>query len=278
MRTLIVRRTGGLGDALMTLPAIRSYVEENGGELDYAVHESLLGFVERPYIDHVLDARFAVLKGYDRVYDLTPVAVSYELPGTISLNRIDIYAKALGVQPTDWIPDYQVDEVSRRWAQKYITNVPLVVIAPEADDRFRMLPDSTLERLLLWLNEIPVRIVVGRKEDMSLERLAALIEIADVFVGPDSGPQHIAAALNVPSVVWMGAIPVEARLSRYPTHIGVAPPKPCLGWHKTQCRTRCCMEEIGIEQLILAISQQLNLHYSESGAERCLKRRTTSTY
>lgn len=37
-----------------------------------------------------------------------------------------------------------------------------------------------------------------------LRRLAFLLSAADVFVGPDSGPLHIAVALGTPSVALMG--------------------------------------------------------------------------
>jgi ADP-heptose:LPS heptosyltransferase len=38
----------------------------------------------------------------------------------------------------------------------------------------------------------------------SLEELIAVIAAADIFVGPDSGPAHIAAAARTPAVVIYG--------------------------------------------------------------------------
>ncbi|MGH2669848.1 MAG: glycosyltransferase family 9 protein, partial [bacterium] len=40
--------------------------------------------------------------------------------------------------------------------------------------------------------------------DLPLRRLAALLEAARVFVGNDSGPSHLAAALGCPTLVLFG--------------------------------------------------------------------------
>ncbi len=82
----------------------------------------------------------------------------------------------------------------------------------------------------------------------SVRELAAVIEQVDVFVSVDSGPAHMAAALNTPLVVlWGPAIleqvqPIGDRVTvvRHPVYCA-----PCYGTPMMkQCRRNICMEAI----------------------------------
>lgn len=91
----------------------------------------------------------------------------------------------------------------------------------------------------------------------TLGQLAALMKYADVFLGNDSGPMHLAAAARIPSVVIFG-----------PTIISKWAPKEnctviqkgyactgCVSWHP---RARClhgrkCMELVTVEEVVSAL-------------------------
>ncbi|HLX48089.1 MAG TPA: glycosyltransferase family 9 protein [Streptosporangiaceae bacterium] len=65
---------------------------------------------------------------------------------------------------------------------------------------------------------VPVEICAGE----SLSRLASVIEQADVLVGNDSAPAHVAAALGIPSVVLYGPGVTEFLWTRvYRRHHGI---------------------------------------------------------
>jgi len=90
----------------------------------------------------------------------------------------------------------------------------------------------------------------------TVREMAALIQQCDLFVGPDSGPMHLAGALGVPSVVVFGAIPPQARINHYPTHKAVVlEGLRCLGcWYeqcpiKYRCMTALPGDIVGIEAL-----------------------------
>lgn len=79
----------------------------------------------------------------------------------------------------------------------------------------------------------------------SLEELAAVVAAADIYVGPCSGPMHIAAAAGVRGVVIYGGYE-RASLSCYPGHIALTMQPPCSPcWLVTPCPYQLkCLEGI----------------------------------
>ncbi len=77
--------------------------------------------------------------------------------------------------------------------------------------------------------------------ELTLEELVGVISFVDVFVGNDSGPSHIAAALDVPSVTIFG--PTHPALGfvprgRFAEYIFAdAPCSPCTLHGEGKCRT-----------------------------------------
>jgi len=103
---------------------------------------------------------------------------------------------------------------------------PLWILHVGAGNRFRYWGTDHLVRLVRLLGEIPgARVaLIGGPEDkaaaaailekapgtlsyvgaLGLAGTAGLIREAAVFIGPDSGPMHIAAAVGTPIVAWFG--------------------------------------------------------------------------
>ena len=103
---------------------------------------------------------------------------------------------------------------------------PYIVLHIGAGNRFRYWGTDNLVRLVRLLGETPgTRVaLIGGAEDKAAEAeilgrapgtlsyvgaldlagTAELIRQATVFVGPDSGPMHIAAAVGTPIVAWFG--------------------------------------------------------------------------
>ncbi len=103
---------------------------------------------------------------------------------------------------------------------------PMIVLHIGAGNRFRYWGTDNLVRLVRLLGEAEgTRVaLIGGAEDKAAEAeilgrvpgtlsyvgaldlagTAALIRQATVFVGPDSGPMHIAAAVGTPIVAWFG--------------------------------------------------------------------------
>ena len=136
-------------------------------------------------------------------------------------NHVNL-VRALGVEVGD-IPGLVLPK-----GQVLTFNIPpsLLVLHIGAGNRFRYWGTDNLVRLVRLLGEIPgARVaLIGGAEDKAAETevlekapgtlsyvgkldlagTAELIRRAAVFVGPDSGPMHIAAAAGTPIVAWFG--------------------------------------------------------------------------
>lgn len=112
-----------------------------------------------------------------------------------------------------------------------------------------------------------VRNLVGRT-DLSFRQTAAIAEVCDVLVTPDSSFLHLGAHLGVPTVALFGSFPGELRASYYPK-VKVLQAQgtcaPCFhhgaGWPKkgpcnltNQCEVLAC---ISAEEVISAVETML---------------------
>lgn len=93
----------------------------------------------------------------------------------------------------------------------------------------------------------------------NLEELLAIVAAGDLYVGPVSGPSHIAAAVGCPSVVICGGYESHQNAC-YPNSIILydAPQcSPC--WLRTPCPySKKCLTSITIDLVEKAIMQALN--------------------
>jgi ADP-heptose:LPS heptosyltransferase len=79
----------------------------------------------------------------------------------------------------------------------------------------------------------------------SIEALVAAIAAADLYVGPMSGPAHIAAAAGTPGVIIYGGYEPPA-YTEYPDRVGLATAVDCSPcWLATPCPyDRKCLRAI----------------------------------
>jgi len=104
-------------------------------------------------------------------------------------------------------------------------------------------------------NGVPMANLAGQT---TVRELAAVIERLDVFVSVDSGPAHLAAALEVPLVVlWGPAIVDQVRpLSSKSPVLLLRHAPPCAPCYETPlmrtCRRNVCMEAITPEEVAAA--------------------------
>lgn len=78
-----------------------------------------------------------------------------------------------------------------KWLRQGLV-VPVILTLGPADDRIRVLAQE--------LKALGVRVIEG----LRLQELSALLSLAGVFVGSDSGVSHLAAAVGTPTVVVFG--------------------------------------------------------------------------
>ncbi len=148
-------------------------------------------------------------------------------------NHINL-VKALGLNPLSSPPmslppskKSELDKIQRVLQENALENTKIIVLHISAGNAFRDWGTERLVRLIGLLSQTSrVRIIlVGSSEDLQAEQeiteaceaslismvnrlnlweLRDLISVASLFVGPDSGPMHIAATTNTPIVAYFG--------------------------------------------------------------------------
>jgi lipopolysaccharide heptosyltransferase II len=107
-----------------------------------------------------------------------------------------------------------------------------------------------------------VRDLVGRT---SLRQLVALTRRARLFVGCDTGPMHIAAALETPVVALFGPADPARTGPWGQAHRVVRVPPPCAPCNRRTCNQprHACMEDISVER-VLAVAREALLFPARS--------------
>lgn len=285
----VVRKVGGIGDVLMILPSLRQIKSEFPHiRLTFALDRHRTAndnyyslCANLPFIDNIVDARYVNHSNYKYVADVSAVCIRYERSDLPAVNRIDLFAQHLGVQKiANKIPQYIVEGTEAHWASEALmplraAEVRLVALHTASMDGKRCWPKERYLELVEACAGLPIHFVVFDYNNVfnnwdkfdnvtnfsntNIREMAALIGQCDLFVGPDSGPMHIAAAVRTPAIVLFGSIPPEARINYYPTHVAITSDSvSCLGCWYSPCRIQLkCMKDITAIHVRLKIQEYL---------------------
>ena len=287
----IIRSVGGIGDVLMMTPGIRALKEQNPNlEITVAVDmhttwdKSYREMLKNaPFIDHLIDARYVNRNKFTKVVDISSVCIAFEKKELRVNNRIDLFARALGVKSLkDTLPFYRVETDERSWASQVLKDrkcfgKTIVGFNPESNDSkrswsrqevFRFIDllskqkNQTKVILFDFANSYPefssLDFVINASKT-TVRQMAALIERCNIFVTPDTGPMHIAGALGVPSVCLFGSIPPQARINHYPSHVAITSESlDCLGCWYSPCQINTqCMKDIKAEKVYKLVLERM---------------------
>ena len=101
----------------------------------------------------------------------------------------------------------------------------------------------------------PALILAGRT---TLGELMGLISKCDLLITNDSGPMHLAAALNVPQLAIFGSTSEVATGPLSPNAVVIKHPVPCNPCFLRECPTDfCCMTGITVEMVLGAAREKL---------------------
>jgi hypothetical protein len=162
-------------------------------------------------------------RGYQAVYWF-----SYE--HAPSLHPIDGYALSVGMVPLDRRLRWSVDPAMRHAAALLLQEVasPLIGFSPVSEHALRTLPlplvqsivDQVRERfggtvVVTGKSPLPVAGCLDLSGQLAgMEELAAVMSHCDAWMTVDSGPFHLAQALDLPVVGFFGCTLPELRVTR----------------------------------------------------------------
>jgi len=271
----VIRKVGGIGDVLMLTPTLREVKRRwPACELTFAIdmHTTGGGVYEQlvrncPFVDHLIDARYVLRGKYDMTWDASAVCLRYERKGLPAINRIDLFARAAGIGSlANRLPFYQVEEQEQQWAKIKHCHVRTVFLHTASNEDKRCWPIEHCLELVRACQDMPVRFLVmdfnGKYQGWnkepnctdvsrcSVREMAALIQQAEVFIGPDSGPMHMAGALCCRSIVLFGSIPPAARINHYPSHQAITSNAACAPCWYNKCPYDVkCMKDITVQMV-----------------------------
>ncbi len=103
--------------------------------------------------------------------------------------------------------------------------------------------------------------IVPIMEPLELGQLAAVLELASVFVCHDSAPMHIAAAMQTPTVAIFGPSKSEETAPYTPRSVVVEKNVPCrASCDEGRCRHReyhACMRQVTVADVLTAVNRLL---------------------
>lgn len=108
----------------------------------------------------------------------------------------------------------------------------------------------------------PVINLAGRT---SLKELAAVVQKSHLFIGGDTGPLHIAAAVGTPTISLFGPTDPRIYAPLGKKHMAIVTDVVCRNCHKRTCKNFICMDRIRPEEVCVAAQKML---YNESFLSR----------
>lgn len=221
-----MRRTAAVGDTLAAT-CVASKLVESGYKVRWQCHPDLHAMIRRvPVVVAVEEPTTRPHVNLDMAYESHPHRrkVSFsEIFMAVAGDQLTPRGVIIG-GPTNCAPVLQVNDVEREQAAVKFREHPRpwIVFAARSNSHFnRTIHDGTLSHVAretkgtcFWVaNHAPAPGGFVDLEIRSIDSLILAISAADLFVGPDTGPMHIAAALKVPVIALEQASSPELHLS-----------------------------------------------------------------
>lgn len=182
------------------------------------------------------------------------------------------------------LPADSLRKMERLLVENGICGHPLVVIHPMAEwptklwpgERFASLAESLgkkrgasvvftgsredekpVQEILRQIN--PSQKVLTLAGQTGLKELAGLFSLSDLVVSTDTGPMHLAAAVNAPLIAIFGPT-APWRTGPYGNgHVILRKPLGCSPCFKKKCESMECMNSLSVEEVLKAAEKKLRI-------------------
>lgn len=250
-KTIVFKRGRGLGDVLLMTPVLRKFKKENPNTIiTFACDFIFLDVLKYlPYIDRIItQPQFGSNKdkcwiqesdGSQTFQDYWVNCDGIELLEQTTIatyHRSDIFAQGAGILLLDGERnlDYLVTEEENAWAKDFLAQKGVAYgdkvlgMAVRSTARNRNMDANRFHKIADLANQNGWKIIVFDHDGQfgweapgvinmtgktTIRQMGALISRCTMFFGPDSGAWHLASALNVPNVVYFGAINWKLRVT-----------------------------------------------------------------
>ena len=282
---LVRRETSGLGDLLMTTPAISALkARYPDKEIHVACQKNTWPVLQNnPNIDQILDVSDNFnYKRYFMVIDISSPCARYESTRVaagkaVQKSRVEIFAEAMGVRNliTSLKPTYNVTEEEAKWAKDFLkqTTNPgqlKIAVGVSSAELYRNWPEENYQALFNMLKDRFELIVLDHSRKhmytgivdacgFPLRKAIAVLSQCDGLITVDTSLLHFAAALEVPTVAIFGPIDYKPRCKGYNNITVIKSELPCIPcWRNSQiaCQrkgmVKCyseCIEKISPKEI-----------------------------
>lgn len=273
---VLITRGLGLGDILLSLPAVRTLKEQFPDvEIWYRCQEEYKRiFWNNPFVTKTVDLGEAYdYAPFDLLLDWQYAVESH--PEQAKVLRTDLFADIMGLKV---VSSYEMPlEVKPEEREKMLGMLPeqrgpLVAIHTEGANFRRMISAGKVGKIMQALVKQGLTpmclhhtynahwdmegVVNLTGKTLPIGRLFAAIDIADVVLCGDSGPTHVANALGKPTVALYGHVDAKLRVKDQPNCVVIQGNKyancsPCNDHESKQCAAPAqCIEKIPNELIV----------------------------
>jgi GT2 family glycosyltransferase len=301
VKILVYRSLGGIGDIVMTFPVIELVKKRfPKSKITFSCPKQFLCLAKNnPFIDSLVPFSVSIVAPslWDVSIDLTTECIDYErkTQPLVDLNRAEIFVKAAGFNPEEtpmpklYLSREEILLAKHETLRGLTIGVALESAAPardwyEIESLIDILRENKRDihtsveiinhKLLVFAKEKPKWFNLEENEEVSfyfgrdLRNVTTLIGECDLFIGPDTGLSHIAAALDIPTIWLFTHIDGKIRTRNYRNSfvIQVTPEDcptggPC--WYNIKCNSSgyqgnvSCSKAIKPEAVALKVKRVL---------------------
>lgn len=230
-RVLIVRNGGGLGDFLMCTVLTREIKRRYKATVYFQCLPKYAPILSHsPYIDKVINLKEDIEHDYKIDLSHPCPAASYEMQTSprVKRDRVSLFCGVINIKPKDKRPVYILTKEEKLWAKDTLKDLkrPLVGIETHAGEVWRTYPREHLIKLIGLLKESYGLITFDENKRLntgctfeavgySIRKIAALMSECNLFIAPDGGLLHLAAALGKKILGLFGPTDPKIRLEVY---------------------------------------------------------------
>lgn len=244
---IIVRRTAAIGDSLCST-IINAKLAEKGVTSVFQSHVSTHCVIRRvPCVFDVQTPNGFAHVNLDGAYENDPAKRRKHFH-TMFMERANLQLRHFGIDlggTFNCRPRMRVDRNERAAMRSQFAPYPKpwIAICPRSDSyTTRQVPDGIWEAAAQKMNG--TKFWIGRHPgpascvDLScrhFDTVIAALSAVDLLVTVDTGPMHVAAAMQIPIVVIGQSSSPDLHLNDQNDYISISPPLPCLGCMENIC-------------------------------------------